>query len=104
MRTSRDAVPDGKALSKRFHGGANVAREGGLNRAQYDVLRAYRDGWEWSPYMPKPEGSDKTPTTPRYRVSVAMRTTGWDEPMLVARVVYTATEGEMVSVRITVGF
>ena len=97
-------MPDDKVLSKLYHGSAGVAREGGLSQAQFGVLRACSDGWEWSPYMPKPEGSDKTPTTSRYRVPMAVPVTQWDEPMWIVRVVYTATEGEMSSVRTTVGF
>ena len=68
VHTSRDAVPDDKALHKPFHGQAGLAGAGGLSRVQADMLHAYRDGWEWPPYMPRPEGSDTTPTTPRYRV------------------------------------
>jgi hypothetical protein len=104
VRTSRDAVPDGKVLLKLCHGNAGVASEGGLSRAQFDVLRAYRVGWEWSTYMPRSEGSDKTPTASRYRVPMAAPVAKWDEPMWIVRVVYTATEGEMSSVRTTVGF
>ena len=71
---------------------------------QTDVLRAYRDGWEWSPYMPRPEGSDTTPTTSHYRVPLAAPVTEWDEPMWIVRVVYTASEGGMARERITIGF
>ena len=102
--TSRDVVPDDKVLLQLCHGSAGIAREGGLSRARFDVLRAYRDGWEWSPYMPKPEGSDKTPTAPRYGVPVAVPVAEWDELMWVVRIVRTVTEGELVSMRITVGF
>ena len=104
VRTSRDAVPDDKVLLKLCHGDAGVANKGGLSLAQFDVLRAYRDGWEWSPFMPTPEGSDKTPTMSRYRVPMAVPVTKWDEPMWIVRVAYTVTEGGMVSARITVGF
>ena len=96
VRTSRDAVPDDKVLLKLCHGSAEIARDEGL--------RTYRDGWEWSPYMPKPEGSDKTPTASRYGVPVAVPVAEWDEPMWVVRIVHTVTEGELVSMRITVGF
>jgi hypothetical protein len=44
---------------------------GGLSRAQVGVLRAYRGGWNWSPYMPKCEGSSTTPRAFRYRVPMA---------------------------------
>ena len=54
--------------------------------------------------MPKREGSDKTPTTPRYRVPMTVSVKTWDEPMWIVRVVYTVTEGEMASASITVGF
>ena len=94
-------MPDGKVLSKLYHGSAGVAREGGLSQAQFGVLRACSDGWEWSHYMPKPEGSDKTPTTSRYRVPMVVRVTDWDELMWIVRVDYMVTEGGMVSVRIT---
>ena len=70
---------------------------GGLSRAQFDVLRAYRGGWEWSPFMPKPEGSDTTPTISRCRVPKPVSVTAWDEPMWIVRVVYTPTEAEMIS-------
>ena len=102
MRTSRDAVPGDKALPKLCHGHAGRAGAEGLSRAQFDVLRAYCDGWEWSPYLPRPEGSDTTPTTSRYRVPMVAPVTKWDEPMWVVRVVYTASEGEMAGERPTV--
>jgi hypothetical protein len=92
VRTSRDAVPDDKALLKLCHGNAGATDKGGLSRAQFDVLRAYRDGLEWPPFMPRLEGSDKTPTTSRYRVPMAV-----SEPLWIVRTVYTATEGGMVS-------
>ena len=106
MRTSRDAVPDDKALLRKLcHDQAGLAGAGGLSRAQADVLRAYRDEWEWSsPYMPRPEGSDTTPTTPRYRVPPTAPVATWDEPMWIVRIVYTASEGDMISAIITIGF
>ena len=54
--------------------------------------------------MPKREGSDKTPTTPRYRVPMTVSVKTWDEPMWIVRVVCTVTEGGTVSAAITVGF
>jgi hypothetical protein len=54
--------------------------------------------------MPELEGSDTTPMTSRYRVPKPVSVTMWDEPMWIARVVYTATEADMVSASITVGF
>ena len=71
---------------------------------QFDVLRAYRDGREWSPFMPKLEGSGTTPTTSRYRVPKPVATTTWDEPMWIVRIVYTGTEMDMVSASFVVGF
>ena len=79
------------------HGQAGLAGVGGLSRAQFGVLRTYRDGWEWSPYMPKPERSDTTPSTPRYRVPLTTPVATWDAPMWVVRVVYTAAESDMAS-------
>ena len=107
MRTSRGAVPDDKALHKLCHGQAGLAGAGGLSRAQADVLRAYHDGWEWSPYMPRPRRvrhTDTTPTTSRYRVPPITPVATWDEPMLIVRIVYTASEGDMISAIITIGF
>ena len=57
VRTSRDAVPNDKELLKLCHGNTGSTSIGGLSRAQFDVLRAYRDGWEWSPFMPRLEGT-----------------------------------------------
>ena len=54
--------------------------------------------------MPELEGSDKTPTTSRYRVPKPVSVKAWDEPMWIVRVAYAVTEGEMVSASITVGF
>ena len=71
VRTSRDAVPSDRELLKLCHGITGDATIGGLSCAQFDVLRAYRDGWEWSPFMPKLEGSETTPTTSRYRTRAA---------------------------------
>ena len=103
MRTSRGAVPGDKALRKLCHGHAGLAGAGGLSRAQFDALRAYRDGWEWSPYMPRLEGFVTMPTTSRYCVLMAAPVTKWDEPMWIVRVVYTAPEGGMANERITIG-
>ena len=44
VRTSRDAVPEDKALLKLCHGNAGAVDERGLSRAQFGVLRAYRGG------------------------------------------------------------
>ena len=97
VRTSRDAVPNDKALLRLYHGNTGDADVGGLSRAQFDVLHAYRDGWKWSPFIPKPEGSDTTPTTSRYRVPKPISVTAWDEAMWIVSIVYTSTEAGMVS-------
>ena len=97
VRTSRDVVPNGRVLLKLCHGNTGDVDVGGLSRAQFDMLRAYRDGREWSPFMPKPEGSDTTPTTSRYRVPKPVSVAAWDEPMWVVRVVYTVTDADMAS-------
>ena len=104
VRTSRDAVPSDRELLKLCHGNTGDTSIGGLSRAQFDVLRAYRDGWEWSPFMPKLEGSATTPTTSRYRVPMPVQAATWDEPMWIARIVYTSTELEMLSAEFIVGF
>ena len=104
VRTARDAVPSDKELLKLCHGNTGDADVGGLSRAQFDVLRAYRDGWEWSPFMPELEGSEKTPTTSRYRVPKPVEATTWDEPIWIVRIVYTGTELDMLSAEFVVGF
>ena len=103
-RTSRDAVPSGRELLKLCHGNTGDTSIGGLSQAQFDVLRAYRDGWEWSPFMPKLEGSAMAQTTSRYRVPMPVQAATWDEPMWIARIVYTSTELGMLSVEFIVGF
>ena len=55
--TSRGAVPSDRELLKLCHGNTGDKSIGGLSRAHFDALRAYRDGWEWSPFMPQLEGS-----------------------------------------------
>ena len=97
-------MPSDKVLLKLCHGNTGDADIGGLSRAQFDALRAYRDGWEWSPFMPKLEGSGTTPATSRYRVPKPVATTTWDEPMWIVRIVYTGTEMDMVSASFVVGF
>ena len=104
VRTSRGAVPSDRELPKLCHGNTGDTSIGGLSRAQFDVLRAYRDGWEWSPFMPELEGSATTLTTSRYRVPMPVKAVTWDEPMWIARVVYTSTELEMLSAEFIVGF
>ena len=104
VRTSRDAVPSDKELLKLCHGNTGDADVGGLSRAQFDVLRAYRIGWEWSRFMPKLEGSETTPMTSRYRVPKPVGATTWDEPMWIVRIVYTGTELDMLSAEFVVGF
>ena len=80
-----------------------LSRPGGPRRCRWPqpsaVWRApiYRDGWEWSPYMPKPERSDTAPSTSRYRVPLTTPVATWDAPMWVVRVVHTAAEGDMAS-------
>ena len=68
VRTSRDAVPADKALSKLWHGQAGLAGAGGLSRAQFDVLHAYHNGWEWSPYTCR---NQKDLTRHRLRLATA---------------------------------
>ena len=104
VRTSRDAVPNDRELLKLCHGNTGDKSIDGLNRAQFDALRAYRDGWKWSPFMPKLEGSATTPTTSRYRVPMPVQAATWDEPIWIARIVYTSTELEMLSAEFIVGF
>ena len=104
VRTSRDAVPSGRELRKLCHGNTGDKSIGGLSRAQFDVLRAYRDGWEWSPFMPKPEGTATTPTTSRYRVPMPVQAATWGESMWIVRIVYTSTELDMLSAEFIVGF
>ena len=104
VRTSRSAIPDDKALAKFCHGNTGDKKIGGLTLAQFDVLRAYRDGWEWSPFMPEVEDSTKMPTTSRYRVPRPLRAASWEEPMWIVRVVYTSKERDMVTVEFIVGF
>ena len=99
-----DAVPSDRELLKLCHDNTGDATIGGLSRAQFDVLRAYRDGWEWSPFMPKLEGSETTPTTSRYRVPRPVGVATWEEPMWIVRIVYTATELDMISAEFIVGF
>ena len=57
VRTTRDAVPSDKELLKLCHGNTGSTSVGGLSRAQFDVLRAYRGEWKWSPFMPQLEGT-----------------------------------------------
>ena len=104
VRTSRDAVPSDKELLKLCHGNTGSTSIGGLSRAQFDVLRAYRDGWEWSPFMPRLEGTATTPTNSRYRVPMPVQATTRDEPMWIVRIVYTSTEKEMLSAEFVVVF
>ena len=104
VRTSRDAVPSDRELLKLCHRNTGDANIGGLSRAQFDVLRAYRDGWDWSPFMPKLEGHETTPTTLRYRVPMPVRVATWNEPMWIVRTVYTGTELDMPSAEFIVGF
>ena len=104
VRTSRDAIPSDKVLRKLCHGNTGDKKVGGLSLAQFDVLRAYRDGWEWSPYMPEVEDSSKTPTTSRYRVPMPLQAATWEEPMWIVRVVYTGTERDMIGTEFIVGF
>ena len=104
VRTSRGAIPSDKVLRKLCHGNTGDKKVGGLSLAQFDVLRAYRDGWEWSPFMPEVEDSSKTPTTSRYRVPMPLQATSWEEPMWIVRVVYTSTERDMISMEFIVGF
>ena len=97
-------MPNDRELLKRCHGNTGDANIEGLRRAQFDVLRAYRDGWEWSPFMPKPKGSETTPTTSRCGVPRPFGVTTWEEPMWIVRIGYTATELEMISAEFIVGF
>ena len=102
--TSRDAVPSDRELLKLCHGNAGDKSTGGLSRAQFDALRAYRGGWEWSPFMPQLEGSSTTPATSRCRVPMPVQAATRDDPMWIARIVYTSTEKEMLSAEFVIGF
>ena len=45
VRTSRGAVPSDRELLKLCHGNTGNTSIGGLSLAQFDALRAYRDGY-----------------------------------------------------------
>ena len=69
-----------------------------------EVLQRVRDGWEWSPFMPQLEGSATTPATSRCRVPMPVQAATRDDPMWIARIVYTSTEKEMLSAEFVVVF